>query len=333
MAKQFTAAAIALLAADGKLGIDDDVRRWIPEVPEFGQTITLRHLLNHTSGLRDQWGLLSLAGRPPGSAVHTIPEILDLVSRQRELNFPPGSRYLYSNTGYTLLGVVVQRASGMPFAQFSTERIFRPLGMTHTQWRDDFRRVVPGRVQAYEKERGAWVLDMPFTMVHGNGGLLTTVGDLLTWNAALDAGTLGATITPALETRGKLTDGRTIDYALGLTLASHRTDVREVSHGGSTAGYRAYLARFPEQGLSVALLCNAADANPGALAHRVADLFLPAAPQVAGASGPGASAAGSGAAVPALERFQGAYRNPDTEDQLRFSVRGGQLGVVAGGAG
>ena len=329
VAKQFTAAAIALLAADGKLRIDDDVRRWIPEVPELGATITLRHLLNHTSGLRDQWGLLTVAGRPPGRAVHTIPEIIDLVSRQQELNFPPGSRYLYSNTGYTLLAEVVTRVSGMPFARFSAERLFKPLGMTRTQWRDDFRRVVPGRAQAYEKEGGAWMLDMPFTMVHGNGGLLTTVGDLLKWNAALDAGTLGPTITATLETRGKLTDGRTIDYALGLSVLEYRPGLREVSHGGSTAGYRAFLARYPAHDLSVALLCNAADANPGLLAHRVADLFLPPAPPAATAA-----ASPSGASPDSvLARFAGSYRNPENEDQLRFAVRGGQLGVVAGGAG
>ena len=185
VAKQFTAAAIALLAQDGRLSLEDDIRKHLPEVPDFGAVVTIRHLLNHTSGLRDQWGLLGMMGRSPGTAVHTTAEILRLVGRQRELNFPPGSDYLYSNTGYTLLGVIAQRASGMSFADFTRQRIFEPLGMRDTQWRDDYRKIVRQRATAYDREGGRYVMDMPFTMVHGNGGLLTTVGDLLTWNSAL----------------------------------------------------------------------------------------------------------------------------------------------------
>ncbi|MEW5918767.1 MAG: serine hydrolase domain-containing protein, partial [Gemmatimonadota bacterium] len=207
VAKQFTAAALTLLHLEGKLSLDDDIRKHLPEVPDFGHRITIRHLLTHTSGLRDQWAMWGLADRGPGSEVHTIPEVLDLVRNQRDLNFPTGSEYLYSNTGYTLASVIVTRVSGMPFARFTQERLFKPLGMDHTQWRDDYRRIVPGRATAYSREGAAWVQDMPFTMVHGNGGLLTTVGDLLRWNDALDAGLLGKPeLTKLLETQGKLTD-------------------------------------------------------------------------------------------------------------------------------
>lgn len=304
VAKQFTAAALALLQLEGKLSLDDDIRKHLPEVPDFGQRITIRHLLNHTSGLRDQWAMWGLADRSPGSEVHTIPEVLDLVSRQRELNFPTGSEYLYSNTGYTLASVIVTRVAGMPFARFTQERFFKPLGMNHTQWRDDYRRIVPNRATAYSRENNAWVQNMPFTMVHGNGGLLTTVGDLLIWNDALQGGLLGKPeLTQSLETRGKLNNGRTLSYALGLTISEVRPGVREIGHGGSTAGYRTYLARYPEAGrLSVALLCNAANANAAALARRVAGIFLPAA--VVADTTP--------SRVPAEERRRlvGTYRNP-----------------------
>ena len=139
VAKQFTAAAIALLCQDGKLSLDDPVRKFIPEVPDFGTPILIRHLLNHTSGLRSQWSLMSLAGRPTGWVVHTVEEIVELVGRMKELNFKPGDEFLYNNTGYTLLGIIVARVSGKSLDEFTRERLFDPLGMTRTQWRDNFR--------------------------------------------------------------------------------------------------------------------------------------------------------------------------------------------------
>ena len=315
VAKQFTAAALALLQLDGKLSLDDDVRRYLPEVPDFGTPITIRHLLTHTSGLRDQWALLGIMGRGPGSEVHTTNEILDLVSRQRELNFPVGSEYLYSNTGYTLAAVIVSRVSGMPFARFTDERLFQPLGMRHTQWRDDYRRVVPGRATGYDFVRGAWMQDMPFTMIHGNGGLLTTVADLLRWNDALTNGLLGRPeLTSLLETRGRLTSGRTISYALGLTIGSYAPGIRDISHGGSTAGYRTFLARYPEAKMSIAILCNAATANPTTLARRVMSLLLPRAATSRPAPTPIA------AAQRAL--IVGQYRDPRTDDLLSVTSVG-----------
>ncbi len=195
VSKQFTAAAVVLLARQGKLSLDDDVRRYIPEVPDYGTPITLRHLLNHTSGLRDWGSVVALAGWPRGTRIHTHAHALDVISRQRSLNFTPGAEYSYSNTGYNLLAMVVDRVSGTSFAEFSQREIFQPLGMTSTQWRDDFTRVVPGRAEAYVWSENAWHLQMPFENVHGNGGLLTTVGDLLTWNHALDSGALGGLAT------------------------------------------------------------------------------------------------------------------------------------------
>ena len=321
VAKQFTAAAVALLQLDGKLSLEDDVRRYVPELPDFGTPITIRHLLTHTSGLRDQWALLGLMGRGPGSEVHTTAEILDLVSRQRELNFPVGSEYLYSNTGYVLAAVIVSRVSGMPFAKFTAERLFKPVGMSHTRWRDDYRTIVPGRATAYDVERGEWVQDMPFTMIHGNGGLLSTIDDLLKWNDALTNGFPGRPeLTAILETQGRLTTGRTIAYALGLSIAPYSPGIREVSHGGSTAGYRTFLARYPEAKTSIAVWCNAGTANPTALARRVMALIRPRASE----SRPEPTRI----TADARNRIVGSYRDPRTDAAVGISAIGDYVRVV-----
>ena len=229
VAKQFTAAAIALLCQDGKLSLDDPVRKYVPELPDFGTPILIRHFLNHTSGLRSQWPLMSLSGRPTGRAVHTVDEILELVGRMKELNFKPGDEFLYNNTGYTLLGVVVARVSGKSLDAFCQERLFKPLGMTRTQWRDDFTEIVPDRATAYgRKIDGTFYTNMSFTDVIGNGGLLTTVGDLLVWNENLDNPRVGGrALVDQLETRGRLNDGFENEYAQGLS----RDDVQGSAGG------------------------------------------------------------------------------------------------------
>jgi CubicO group peptidase (beta-lactamase class C family) len=262
VAKQFTAAALVLLQQDGKLSIDDDIRKYLPEVPDFGHVITIRNLLTHTSGLRDQWGLLGIEGRGPGTQVHSPATTLDLVVHQKMLNFPPGSEYLYSNTGYALAAIIVERVSGQSLPDFTRDRLFRPLGMNHTQWRDDYTRVVPNRATAYAPSNGGFRQDMPFTNMIGNSGVLSTMSDLLTWNENLDHTTVGGpSFTKTLETRMRLTSGRTIPYALGLQNLEY-DGVREVSHSGSTAGYRTFLARYPDQHVSVSVWCGNAGVNP-----------------------------------------------------------------------
>jgi CubicO group peptidase (beta-lactamase class C family) len=325
VSKQFTAAAVVLLAQQGRLSLDDDVRRWIPEVPDYGTTITLRHLLNHTSGLRDWGTVMELAGWPRGSRIYTHPYVLEIISRQRKLNFTPGAEYLYSNTGYNLLAMVVARVSGVSFAEFTRRELFAPLGMTRTQWRDDFTRVVPGRAIAYAPHGNAYHQQMPFENVHGNGGLLTTVDDLLRWNQALDSGRIAGLDT--LETRGELTSGRRIAYALGLFVGQHR-GAREVSHSGATAGYRAFLARYPEHGFSVAVLCNAAMASPTQLAYRVVDAYI-------GGELRSTAIVSTAQAPPApdprmLERRMGTYRSRRTGEPLRVMMGGGALRIEGG---
>ena len=326
VAKQFTAAAVALLAQDGRLSLDDDVRTYLPELHDFGHRITIRNLLTHTSGLRDWYGLAELKGLSAGTHVHSPATILEIASHQKTLNFEPGAEYLYSNTGYILASIIVQRVSGMPFATFTSERIFKPLGMTHTQWRDDFNRIVKGRAVGYTgNARTGWKQDMPFTNVIGSGGLLTTVGDWLTWNAFLDNPTAlpgGAALVNALTTQMVLNNGKRIPYALGLSVTS-REGMKEISHSGSTAGYQTWLARNPEEKASIAVLCNAGSgANPTILGQTSLLAALGRAPrqiQVAGAVH---------VPVDVLKQYEGIYVGPTPEMVTRIVVRDTQL--VAG---
>jgi CubicO group peptidase (beta-lactamase class C family) len=326
VAKQFTASALVLLAQEGKLSLDDDIHKYLPEVPDFGgQRITIRNLLTHTSGLRDQWGLLGIEGLGPGTQVHTPMTTLDLVEHQKMLNFPPGSEYLYSNTGYALAGLIVQRVSGKSLDDFTRERLFQPLGMRHTEWRADFTKVVPNRATAYSgsADRG-FRQDMPFTNMIGNGGVLSTMSDLLRWNENLDHPTVGGQLyVDAMQTRMRLTNGRTITYALGLEVVDY-DGVREIGHGGSTAGYRTFLARYPDQHVSVAVWCNYAGSNAQQLARRVADLVL-AKPQRAAAQ-----AGSAKVTVPAQElaRWAGVYRDAHTDQAVTLASEGD--GLTAG---
>ena len=322
VAKQFTASAIVLLAQDGKLSLDDDIRKYLPEVPDFGgQRITIRNLLTHTSGLRDQWGLLGIEGLGPGTQVHSPMTTLDLVAHQKMLNFPPGSEYLYSNTGYALAGLIVQRVSGKPLDEFTRERLFEPLGMRHSELRADYTKVVPNRATAYSGNASSgFHQDMPFTNMIGNGGVLSTMSDLLRWNENLDHPTVGGhSYVSALETPMRLTTGRTITYALGLEVVEY-DGVREVSHSGSTAGYRTFLARYPDQHVSVAVWCNYASANPTQLAHRVVDLVLTKPPRVATQATPKIVLTPQ-----ALARWAGVYRDPHTDQAVSFEAEGGTL--------
>lgn len=326
VAKQFTAAAVQILAAEGKLALDDDIRKYLPEVPVFGPVITVRHLLDHTSGLRDQWDLLNLEGRPAGSVAHTMEEILDLVSRQKDLNFKPGDEYLYSNTNYSLLAWIVRRASAQSLADFSRERIFRPLGMLHTQWRDDYRRVVEGRASAYSAgPNGTFLQNMPFTNVYGNGGLLTTMGDLLIWAENFwNPRILGRERLDEMEAPGRLNDGSASTYGMGLGLSEYR-GLRQITHSGSTAGYRAYLVRFPGEHAAIAVLGNFGGVDGSDLAHKVADVLL------GGRLKEEPKVRPFKMAPDRLGQLAGLYRNMKTDAALKLAVKGEGLVIEGGG--
>ena len=329
VSKQFTAAAVLLLAREGKLSIDDPVRKYVPELPDYGVPLTIRHMLTHTSGLRDWGEVEGIAGWPRTTRTYTHGHVLDIVSRQKALNFTPGTAWSYSNTGYNLAAIIVSRVSGQPFADFSRERIFRPLGMTRTSWRDDFTRVVKHRAIAYESQADGYHQNMPFENVHGNGGLLTTVGDLLRWNENFVSPKVGdAAFLAEEQAPGHFTDGRAHDYAFGLYVRPYR-GVREVSHSGSTAGYRAFLTRYPDQHVSVAVLCNAGNANPTQYAHTVAEGYLGTAlATVLPAAGGGRGTSPASTFRPAagdIREYSGRYTSDEAETAFTIAADGADL--------
>ena len=313
VSKQFTAAAVLLLARDGKLALDDALRTHIPELPDYGSPLTIRHMLTHTSGLRDWGAIAGIGGWPRGTRVHTHDHVLEIVSRQRALNFTPGSRYSYSNSGYNLAAILVSRVSGVPFAEFTRRRIFEPLRMNDTSWRDDHTRVVKRRALAYSDEPDGFHISMPFENVHGNGGLLTTVGDLMKWNENFVAPRVGdAAFVAEQQKAGLLSNGRSHGYALGLSVGTYK-GLPEVGHSGSTAGYSAHLVRFPEQRVSVGVLCNANSAQATRSAREVAEVFLAGQLKPAAPTSPRHTLTSAEAAA-----IEGFYRNTATGAPMRL---------------
>ncbi len=330
VSKQFTATATILLALDGEISLDDDIRAYFPELPDYGATITIRHLLNHTSGLRDWGSVAGIEGWPRTTRVHTHAHVLDIASRQMSLNYPPGEYYSYTNTGYNLQAILVERVSGMSFAEFSRKRIFEPLGMTRTQWRDDFTRIVEDRAIAYRGNRdGTFAMVMPFENVHGNGGLLTTVDDSLRFTHNLETGELwGPRYLEEMHRQGILNAGRTISYASGLRVGEYK-GLREVQHSGRTAAYQGFLTRFPDEGVAVAVMCNTTRANSGGLARSVAEIFLGDAVVEAGTP---VTPATIDVAPEDLAALAGGYRIIDgTRKGTLFYVRSGSDRLLAAG--
>jgi len=300
--KQFTAASILLLEKQGKLSVRDDIHKFLPEIPDYGAPITILNLLNHTSGLRDYLTLFSLAGINLDS-VTTDDDALAIIARQKKLNFPPGSEYLYSNSGYFLLSVIVKRASAKSLRDFAQENIFTPLGMTHTQYRDDHTSLIPNRALAYDaKDTGGYELDVSYFEQTGDGAVHTTVEDLQRWDENFYSAQIGGKeFLAEIQEPGKLTSGKTLDYAKGLGIGTYR-GLRVVSHGGSWGGYRAQLLRFPDQHFSVACLCNTGNADTSALARTVAESYL--GPQMAAqepAKAAASPSAAQGDAAPATD--------------------------------
>jgi CubicO group peptidase (beta-lactamase class C family) len=272
VSKQFTAFAIYLLAKEGRLSLDDDVRKYLPELHDFGKPITIRHLLHHTSGLRDQWQLLTLSSWREDDVI-TQQDVLNTVWRQRELNFAPGDQFMYSNTGYTLLGLIVERVSGMSLRQFTDERIFKPLGMDHTDFHEHYGDLVRDRAYSYDRRPdGSYTyMALSYSTV-GPSGLFTTVGDLARWDENFYSGRIGGKdLLAQMQQKGQLNSGKDIDYASGLEIDEYR-GLKTVYHDGGDAGFRSETLRFPEAHFSVITLCNASDA--GGLAHRVSEILL-----------------------------------------------------------
>jgi CubicO group peptidase (beta-lactamase class C family) len=274
VSKQFTAFAIYLLVQDGRLSLDDDVRKYLPKLHDFGKVITIRQLLHHTSGVRDLWNLLRLAGWRPDDVV-TDDDAARLLFQQTELNFAPGDQFLYSNSGYALLAMVVKQVTGKTLPAFAKERIFDPLGMAHTHFQDDYGIVVKGRAHSYARQpdgKSQYVALSDSTV--GPSSLLSTVGDLARWDENFYTGEVGGpALLAQMQEKGKLNNGKEIEYASGLEIGKYR-GLRTVEHAGGAAAYRTNILRFPDQHFSVVVLANAEDVNSTALSFKIADIYL-----------------------------------------------------------
>jgi CubicO group peptidase (beta-lactamase class C family) len=272
LSKQFTAMAMLLLEQDGRLSLDDTIRKWVPEVPSFGKPITLRELMHHTSGIRDYFTLLAVSGWASDGEL-TERQFLDLIGRQKSLNFSPGDEFLYSNTGYALLSIVVRRASGKTLRAFAAERIFTPLGMTHTEFRDDHREVIPNAALGYQASDDGYRVSQPAFDVVGDGGVYSTIGDLARWEENFTSGRVGGLRAMAeLQTPGQLKNGQRIPYAFALSIGQ-LNGAKTVSHSGAYAGYRSSFVRIPEKHLAIITLCNTSSAQ-ASLAEQVATLII-----------------------------------------------------------
>jgi CubicO group peptidase (beta-lactamase class C family) len=275
VSKQFTATCVVMLVRDGKVGLDDNVRKYIPELPDYGTPITVRHLLHHTSGLRDYNSLLELAGFRGDSDCPTVEEALKIICLQKNLNYTPGTEYSYTNTGFFLLSQIVERASGKSLNAFAQERIFKPLGMEHTLFQDDHTQIIPNRASGYDpaEKGGGYRLDMSNWDETGDGNVYTSVEDLYLWDQAFYNFKLGKDIMDLLHTTGTLSNGKKIDYAFGLVVTEYK-GLKVVEHNGAWAGFRAAIIRFPDERFSVICLANLGTMDPSGLAFKVADIYL-----------------------------------------------------------
>lgn len=338
--KQFAAAAVALLAQQGKLSLDDDVRKYVPELPEYKPAVTIRHLVYHTGGVRDGWTLLDLAGRDADEVIN-LDDIVALTARQKSLNFKPGEEHLYSNTGYWLLAVVAARASGKSLREFADAEIFKPLGMARTVFNDDHTRIIRGRAYGYAPVRaGGFRLANVNNDLVGAGGLWTSVEDLLLWDENFYTAKVGGPdFIRQMLTPGALSDGEKLNYAFGLGHGEFN-GMKFVAHGGGLAGYRAELVRFPEQKFSVACLCNSANADPTTYAKQIVGIYLADRMKPGQQGGPAAAASASPQPVAGevklseqeLSAVAGVYLNRVTETPRRIYLKGGKLYYSRGGA-
>jgi CubicO group peptidase (beta-lactamase class C family) len=274
VSKQFTVFLIMLLAQAGLLSLDDDVRRHVPDLPDFGKSITIRHLIHHTSGLREDWSMLTLSGWRSEDVI-TRDDVFALIRRQKTLNFDPGEDYTYCNTGYHLLAQIVQKVSGKELRVLSQEKIFEPLAMKQTVFQDHHRMVIKGKAVSYTPKAGGGFEHMLYGSGRaGPGNLHTTIEDLAKWDRNFYEPRVGnVKLLEEMQRKAKLNGGKEIDYAGGLRHGTYR-GLRTVEHSGAIAGYRSVLLRFPEQHFSVIILANVSSFKPAVMARKVADLYL-----------------------------------------------------------
>lgn len=329
LSKQFTGMAISMLVEEGRISLEDDIRKYIPELPDFGHTITVGHLVHHTSGIRDWPGTLALAGSRMDDVI-TFEQILNMAYHQQGLNFPPGSEYTYSNTGYNLLAELVARVSGKTFREWTHERIFQPLGMAATHFHDNPSEMVPGKAYGYHREGNG-----KFLAIHngltalGSSSLYTSLDDLAKWVINFSGAEVGGKrVIERMFRQGALNNGKQISYAFGLVAGQYR-GLKVLDHSGSWASFNTFLLHFPEQDFSVVVLMNYSPANPGRLAYDIAGLYLagqpePQKPPVRQEKTPGPAAYPAPEAA-ALREFSGRYKSGELEAVYTIAPADGKL--------
>ena len=318
--KEFTAAAILLLEQQGKLSMDDDIRKYLPEIPDYGSVIRIRHLMHHTSGIKD-WGYVAdIGGWARTTRTYRNEDALEIIARQKTLNNKPGDEYVYSNSGFTILAMIAEKVSGMSLPDFTKKYIFIPAGMVHTQWRDDFKRIVPGRAMAYAKTTDGYETDMPNEYVYGHAALLTTTEDLCRWVDFYSSARLGG---PALLkkqiTPDTFNNGNPHYYAAGLRI-SKKKGYKMISHNGATASYRASLEFFPELGLTIAGLSNTPEFDTSSydVFNKIEDVFLVKKPAAEKPLPPVI-------AVETLQAYTGNFRNTKSGEGMQVVLDAGKL--------
>jgi CubicO group peptidase (beta-lactamase class C family) len=325
--KQFTAACLAFLIRQGQVSLEDDIRKYFPEMPVYQKPLQVKHLVYHTSGIRDYNNLLGLAGFRPESDCPTVEEAREVIFRQKALNYAPGEEFSYTNSGFFLISQLVERVSGKSLNAFAQENIFRPLGMTHTLIQEDHTQIIKNRATGYDPAENGYKIDMSNWDETGDGNVYTSVEDLFLWDQAFYSNALGKDLMDLLQTPGFLNSGKKLDYAFGLFLGEHK-GLRTVHHGGAWAGFRAGFVRFPEQKLSVICLTNLASQNPDALCYKVADIYL--ADLLKEKPKPEAKKAETVTLTPAeLAARIGNYRDPRFGTWMTVSLKEGKLRLSA----
>ena len=322
VSKQFTAAAILLLEQQGKLSLEDNLRKYVPEIPDYGTVIKLKHLIHHTSGLKD-WGTIAeLTGWGRGTKAYRNEDALEIIARQKTLNNIPGAEFLYSNSNYNLLAIIVQRVSGMTLADYTKKYIFTPAEMTQTQWRDNYRRIVPRRAIAYQKTASAYEMDMFYEDAYGNGGLLTTTEDLLKWNEFYSSGKLGQPSLLQKQITPDTLNNRRLNYYCAGLLSQSSKGQKVIMHDGATGSYRAYLSYYPDLQLTFAWLSNTSEFDTSGynVSAEVEAIFIKRPP-----SRSAVNADILAFAVGKPETYVGWYRNTRTSGGLEISFVNGRL--------
>jgi CubicO group peptidase (beta-lactamase class C family) len=338
VSKQFTAFAVYLLENEGKISFEDDVRKYIPELPNYGATIKIKHLLAHTSGLRDQWATLTLAGWRLDEII-TTEQVLKLAVRQKSLNFTPGSAFGYCNTNFTLLAEIVHRVSGKTFAEYTSEKIFKPLGMSSTQFYDNHEKIVKNRAESYQLNKGVYYHKISNVTNVGPSNLLSTVEDLSKWALNFENPIVGniklikafneaSHLDNGQKVVMRIIDGDTIFQAKGQNLWKHK-GISTLSHGGHTAAFRTYLGRFPDQHLSIIQLSNDEDNERLGGRWDIADFYIKDKLQERKGTNPvnatNASIKPTVNYITSIKEFEGEYHNDELITSYTFEMKGEKL--------